>query len=242
MVFLPETRLQALVLQALADCSEATLHHHLAHLQAAEFLYETRIFPEQVYTFKHALTHEVAYGSLLEERRRVLHTRLVEILEALSAEHVAEQVERLAYHARRGEVWDKTVTYCRQAATRAWERAMFHESVTALDQAIQALAHLPEHIDTSKLAIDLRRRAHGALNALGEFHRSLTLLGEAESLSRALDDRGRLGWVLAGTSQTRRIIGDFDGAVAAGRQAFDLATALGDHALQLYASYFLGTI
>ena len=50
----------------------------LAHLQAAEFLYETRLFPEQEYTFKHALTHEVAYGSLLQERRRVLHARIVE--------------------------------------------------------------------------------------------------------------------------------------------------------------------
>ena len=53
-------------------------------LQAAEFLYETSLFPERVYTFKHALTHEVAYSSLLQERRRVLHARIVEALEALA--------------------------------------------------------------------------------------------------------------------------------------------------------------
>ena len=69
------------LLQTIAELPEATLHRGLAHLQAAEFLYETRLFPEQVYTFKHALTHEVAYGGLLQERRRVLHARIVEALE-----------------------------------------------------------------------------------------------------------------------------------------------------------------
>ena len=87
------------------------MHRGLAHLQAAEFLYETRLFPEREYTFKHALTHEVAYGSLLQERRRVLHARIVEALEALAGDRVAEQVERLAHHALRGEVWDKALAY-----------------------------------------------------------------------------------------------------------------------------------
>ena len=79
--------------------------------------------PSTEYTFKHALTHEVAYGSLLLERRRVLHARIVEALEALAPERVAEQVERLAHHALRGEVWDKAVTYCQQAGDRAYDRA-----------------------------------------------------------------------------------------------------------------------
>ena len=73
------------LLQAIADMPEADLHRGLVHLQAAEFLYETRLFPEREYTFKHALTHEVAYSSLLLERRRGLHARLVEALEALYA-------------------------------------------------------------------------------------------------------------------------------------------------------------
>jgi class 3 adenylate cyclase len=90
------------LLRTIADMAEETLHRGLAHLQAAEFLYETRLFPELDYTFKHALTHEVAYGSLLLERRRELHARLVEALEALAPERVAEQVERLAHHALRG--------------------------------------------------------------------------------------------------------------------------------------------
>ena len=144
------------LLQAIADVPEAALHRGLAHLQAAEFLYETRLFPEPEYTFKHALTHEVAYGSLLLERRRGLHARLVEALEALAPERVAEQVERLAHHALRGEVWDKAVTYCQQAGARAYDRAAFREAVAAFEQALQALAHLPEPGDTRVLAIELR--------------------------------------------------------------------------------------
>ena len=103
------------LLTAIADLPDADLRRHLAHLQAAEFLYETRLFPELEHTFKHALTHEVAYGSLLQERRRALHARIVEILEALVGDQLNEQVERLAHHALRGEVCDKALTYCRQA-------------------------------------------------------------------------------------------------------------------------------
>ncbi len=127
------------LLQTIAELPEEALHRGLSHLQAAEFLYETRLFPEQEYTFKHALTHEVAYGSLLQERRRVLHARIVEALEALAPERVAEQVERLAHHALRGEVWDKAVTYCQQAGARAYDRAAFREAVASFEQALQAL-------------------------------------------------------------------------------------------------------
>src|SRR5438094_4719576 len=124
------------LLRTIADVSEAALHRGLAHLQAAEFLYETRLFPEPEYTFKHALTHGVAYGSLLLERRRGLHARIVAALEALTPERVAEQIERLAHHALRGEVWDKAVPYCQQAGARAYDRAVFREAVAYFDQAL----------------------------------------------------------------------------------------------------------
>ena len=228
------------LLQAIAELPETDLHRGLAHLEAAEFLYERRLFPEREFTFKHALTHEVAYGSLLLERRRVLHARIVEALEALAPDRVAEQVERLAHHALRGEVWDKAVTYCQQAGARAYDRAAFREAVGSFEQALQGLAHLPESDDTRGWAIELRLALGRPLYALGEFGRMLTLLSEVEVLARALDDRARLGRVLAQMAQTRGTTGDLDGAIAAGQQALALATALGDSALQVYASLFLG--
>src|SRR5262249_21853492 len=144
------------LLQAIAEVSEEMLHRGLAHLQAAEFLYETRLFPEQEYTFKHALTHEVAYGGLLLERRRVLHARIVEVREAFTGDRVAEQVERLAHHALRGEVWDKALAYCRQAGEKAMARSAHREAAGYFEQALSVLPQLPETRDTREQAIDLR--------------------------------------------------------------------------------------
>jgi predicted ATPase/class 3 adenylate cyclase len=236
------------LLQAIAALPDATLHRGLTHLQAAEFLYETRLFPEPEYTFKHALTHEVAYGSLLLERRRELHARIVEAFEALTPERVAEvasgrspdQVERLAHHALRGEVWDKAVNYCQQAGARADDRAAFREAVASFEQALQALVHLPEDGDTRVLGIELRLALGGALHSLGEYGRNLALLGEAEALARGLDDRARLGRALTGMAEALRMTADYDGAIAAAQQALELAAALGESALQVEASRSLG--
>jgi predicted ATPase len=230
------------LLQAIAETSEEALHGGLAHLQAAEFLYETRLFPEQEYTFTHALTHEVAYGSLLLARRRGLHARIVAALEALAPDRVAEQVERLAHHAVRGELWDKAVTYCQQAGARAQGRAAFHEAMASCEQALQALDHLPASDHTQALAIDLRLALGGALNARGMHRRHLALLGETEALARARDDRARLGQALTRMVGVRRLTGDHDGAMVVGRQALELATVLGDSALQAEASHRLGQV
>ena len=161
------------LLQAIAEVPEAVLQRGLAHLQAAEFLYETRLFPERVYTFKHALTHEVAYGSLLQERRRALHARIVAALEALAGDRVAEQVERLAHHALRGEVWDKALAYCRQAGEKALARSAHREAVGYFEQALSALTHLPEQRDTREQAIDLRLALRTALRPSGDLERIL---------------------------------------------------------------------
>jgi tetratricopeptide (TPR) repeat protein len=170
----------------------------------------------------------------------VLHARLVGALEPLAPDRMAEQVERLAHHAVRGEVWDKAVTYCQQAGARARDRAAFHEAVASFEQALEALAHLPEYGDTRGLAIELRLALGGALTQLGEYGRRLALLGEAEALARALDDRARLGRVLAGMAHVLRRTGHSDGAMAAGQQALELAVELGDRALQGEVSYYLG--
>ena len=228
------------LLQAIADLPEEALHRGLVHVQAAEFLYETRLFPEPDYTFRHALTHEVAYNSLLLERRRGLHAWPGQALEALAPEQVAEQVERLAHHAVRGEVWAKAVPYCRQAGARAYDRAAFHEAVTTFERALQAFAHLPEHSNTGGLAIDLRLALGDVLSALGEQRRRLTLLGEAEALARALDDRARLGQVLAGMAAVTQDDGRPRRRHGVRPASLELATALGDSALQVRAAQALG--
>src|SRR5262249_47835393 len=133
------------------------------------------------------------------------------------------------------------VPYCQQAGARAHDRAGFREAVVFFDQALQALAHLPEDGDTQKLAIDLRLAVDGPLLALGEPRRRPAPVGEAEALAQPLDDRARLGRVLARMTQVLYLTGDTDGAMAAARQAHELATALGDSPLQRDVSFYMGS-
>ena len=226
------------LIQAIAELSEETLQRGLAHLQAAEFLYEIRLFPEREYTFKHALTHEVAYGSLLQERRQALHARIVESLEA--GERVPEQVERLAHHALRGELWDKALAYCRQAGEKALARSAHREAVAYFEQALSALPHLPEQRDTIEQAIDLRLALRSALQPWSNWGRILAYLREAEALAVALDDPRRLGQVAVRLSRHFYFTGAYDQAIAAGQRALALATADGDVVLQALANLRLG--
>jgi class 3 adenylate cyclase/tetratricopeptide (TPR) repeat protein len=228
------------LLQAIAELSEADLHRGLAHLQAAEFLYEASLFPELVYTFKHALTHEVAYSGLLHERRRALHARIVEALEALAGERVAEQVERLAHHALRGEVWDKALMYCRQAGEKALARSAYREAVGYFEQALSALQHVPEQRHTLEQAIDLRIALRSALWPSSDYGRILTLLREAEAIATALDDPRRLAQVLPFLSENFRFMGAYDQASTAAQRALVLATASGELVRQAQANQRLG--
>jgi tetratricopeptide (TPR) repeat protein len=230
------------VLQAIANCSEETLHRSLTQLQGAEFLYETRLFPEREYTFKHALTHEVAYSSLLQERRRVLHARIVAALEALYADRLVEQVDRLAHHALRGEVWDKAVAACRQAGTNAITHSAYREAVSYFEQALDALHRLPAHPDTQAQAIDLRLDLRGALFLLGELERAFVCLQEAQTLAEVLGDHHRLGRVSASLTNSFMQVGEYDRALASGRRVLAIATDLGEVGLAVMAQHHLGFV
>jgi tetratricopeptide (TPR) repeat protein len=230
------------LLQAIADEPDEALHRGLAHLQAAEFLYETSLFPEREYTFKHALTHEVAYGGLLRERQRLLHGRIVAAIEQHYADRLADQVQRLAHHALRGEVWDKAVAYGRQAGDKALARSASREAMTCFEQALVAVEHLPEGRERHEQAIDVRFGLRHALGQRRERDRVLTYLREAEGLAQALGDQHRLGWVAGYMTDCLMATGDLPRAVEVGQRALALAGTLGDTALQVVLRLFLGRV
>jgi tetratricopeptide (TPR) repeat protein len=234
------TEVPLALLQAMAEVPEEPLRLGLAHLQAAEFLYETRLFPESEYTFKHALTQQVAYETLLQERRRALHARIVEALETRAGNRVAEQLEPLAHHALRGEIWDKAVAYCRQAGEKVVTRLAYREAVGYFEQAISALPHLPEQRDTREQAIDLRLALYSALFPSGNSERMLASLREAEPLAAALDDPRRLAQVAGFLSRHFHFIGMHDQAIAAGQRALAMATTSGNVVLHAQANQNLG--
>jgi len=176
------------LLQTVAELSEDALRRGLDRLQAAEFLYETGLFPDLEYAFNHALTHDVAYAGLLQERRRVLHAQLVEAIETLYGDRVAAEIERLADHAFRGEMWDKALAYSRQAGAIAGQRAARRDATVYYEQALAAASHLPRTPEVARQTMALHSELRGECYALGEMERSLRHAFEAERVARELDD------------------------------------------------------
>jgi DNA-binding winged helix-turn-helix (wHTH) protein/tetratricopeptide (TPR) repeat protein len=227
------------ILQPIAELREDELSRGLAELQDAELLYEARLFPDSGYTFKHALTHEVAYATLLVERRQALHRRIMDVIERLYPDRLLEQVEILAHHALKGEAWEKAVRHCREAGAKAAARSAYAESVQYFEQALDALSHLPETHVTCEHAIDLRLALRTALVALNDFGRGLALLRETEDLAVRLGDSRRLAQVSNRLSNHLYYMGEMEQAVATAKRAVEIATAVGDDALLWSANLHL---
>src|SRR5262245_3802540 len=228
------------LLLAVADTPEPDVRAQLTHLQAAEFLYETRLFPDLEYTFKHALTHEVAYQGLLHDRQRALHARITEAIERLAPERVAEQAERLAHHALRGELWEKAVAYLHQVGRRAAARGANREAVTHLESALATIRHLPEARETTELTIDIRMDVRNACLPLGDRMRMREHLHEAEVLARALGDQHRLARITNFMGNLHLVGGDYAEALRFGQEALSIARTLGDRSLEAVAAIPLG--
>ena len=226
------------LLAAVQDDSGDALDESVARLQAAEFLYEKSGATETEYTFKHALTHQVAYEGLPGERRRALHRRIVEALEARHP----DQLERLGHHSLRAEVWDKAVGYLRDAGEKAAARSAYREAAAAYEQALLALGHLPESPVTIQRSIDLRQALRVVLQPLQDSDRMLLYLPPAESLAESLGDRVRLGQVLSGLCNTWWIRGEHERALGLATRALALGEAVDDVALQIEGTIRLGAV
>jgi len=228
------------LLQAIAEGSEEALRSGLSHLQAGEFLYEARLFPDLEYTFKHALIHEVTYASLLHDRQRTLHAKIVDAIEALYPERLIEQVDRLAHHAFKGEAWEKAVAYLYQAGAKAFARSAHQEAVACFEQALAALPYLPESHETLEQAIDLHFDLATSRLPLGQLERGLQHLRNAEGLARTLGNQRRLGWVSAYMCDYLWVTGDSTESRTFGQSAQAIAETIEEFPLQVAANFHLG--
>jgi tetratricopeptide (TPR) repeat protein len=218
---------------------EGDLRRGLVHLQAAELLYETSLFPDLEYTFKHALTHEVTYGGLLQERRRDLHARTLDTIETLHRDRLGEHIERLAHHALRGELREKAVHYLRQAGEKASARSALQDAQAWFEQALSVLDALPESQATLEQGVEIRLELRPVQNLLGEVRRSLERLREAETLAEKLNDDRRRGRIYAFMTTTLSHLGELDEALVAGTQALQIAGRLGDLRLRILTTTYL---
>jgi tetratricopeptide (TPR) repeat protein len=241
---------------------EQDLQRGLPHLQGAEFLYETRLFPEPEYTFRHALTQEVAYGSLLHERRRELHARIVGALERLYPERLAEHAARLAHHAFRGEVWGKALTYMKQTQTSASRSTLDAALIGSETGALWWSGDYTRAIEVAQrdlavaagfrnfdLSIVTNLRLGEVYHALGDYRRAADLFRRTIGALQGDLERERcgmaglpsvyarawLGWCLAE-------FGDFPEGIVRGEEAVAIAEAADQDYSRVLAAWGLGTL
>jgi class 3 adenylate cyclase/tetratricopeptide (TPR) repeat protein len=229
------------VLAGIAGLSDDALRRGLADLQAAEFLDETRLFPDLEYSFKHALTHEVTYGRLLQERRVRLHAEIVGVVERLYGERLGEHVERLAHHAHRGELWEKAAAYARQAGDRAAALCVDGEAVEHYERVTEALTRLPITPERVRDAIDVRLALRAPLWRGGQLERLLDVFREAETLGTQHGDTDRLDAVYSFFVQYYWAKAEYDRAIGYGERCVEAGARRGDVGLEVTGRYYLGS-
>ncbi len=221
------------LLQVVTGVAEHAFKAGLARLCASEFLDEADHFPLTEYVFRHALTQEVAYANVLHDQRRLLSRRIVAALESGRSKEEAGWHERLALHAFRGELWEKSATHYRVLGDRALERSANAEAANAYGRALAALGHLSADQDFARQAIDVRLDLANALFAFGEPNRVLEVVREAQHLAEQNGDRHRIARTHSAMTLYHWMMGNPVRAIESGRQARKVAHDQGDFDLQV---------
>ncbi len=223
------------LLQRVSGLSDADFAPCLASARDSGLMFEVQLFPSPMCGFRHAVTHEVAYGSVLQAHRRALHARVVDVLEDLHRDRLAEHVERLAEHTFRAELWDKCVRYHIMAASRAATRFANHEAVQMLDRGLGVVEHLARGRARSEAEIDLRLAGLAALLPLGEHERILSTLAEAEAIAATIGDPRRMAAVHSQISAALWIAGQHERARESAERALIMADEHKQFGLRLTA-------
>lgn len=227
------------LLQAVADLPGDALHRRFTSLQAAEFLHRTQQLADPGYSFKHALTHEVAYAGLLHERRRQLHARIVDAVEQVYVDRLDEHIERLAHHALQGNLGEKALHYLHQAGHRAFARSAPQDARTWFERALGVLESLPETRTTLGTEFEIRYRLQLALNELTDMPQALALLPALSDVADRLGDDERRGWVCSIRVITNLMLGELDQGQQAASQGLEIAGHVRNRSLAGFISSYL---
>jgi class 3 adenylate cyclase/tetratricopeptide (TPR) repeat protein len=228
------------LIRAVSGAPDHQLSECLAELQTSEFLYESNLFPELEYTFKHALTKEVVYNALLHERRTAIHASVAQAIEELAGDHHSEHCEALAHHAFQGELWEKAVRYSHQAGAKSMSRSAFLEAVSNYQRGLVATTHLADSPEKLAQQIDLHLEARNVLFLLGDSAHVAEHLLAAEELAEKLGDEQRTARVLNFLNSYYGLAGDPERAIEIGQRALRLHAVQADLASSTVTNYYLG--
>jgi predicted ATPase/class 3 adenylate cyclase len=220
------------------------INRMLNDLQLAEFIYEQPTVGDIEFTFKHALTQEVAYGSVLAERRRALHLRIGVALEALYSERLDDRVEQLAYHFSRGGNTQKALEYLERAGRRAEERSANLEAVSYFSAALEllrAMPHSPQRAER-ELALLLALGSPIAVTKGWDSPEVERVYGRARELCQEAGETPQLLRALFGLAGYYIIHGEYKSARESMEQNLNLARRTQDPGVLLQAHHYLGAL
>ncbi len=203
----------------------------LAELKALEIIYEQGLLPEPAYVFKHAVIQDVAYNSLLKERRKELHRAVGYAIEELYLDRLADHYEELAHHFFQGEEWKKAMEYSVLAGRRAGDSFANVEAKVHYQRALQAAERMRPPLDSERLA-GLYEKHGAVLTVLGEYEAAAADYQRALDLVRRAGDRRREIEVLVGLSGVYNYWHRGEPAIEYNEQALAIARELEDRAFQ----------
>jgi class 3 adenylate cyclase/predicted ATPase len=223
--------------------SEEELYRVLSSLQSKEFLYEQPALPEVEYLFKHALTQEVAYGTVLHDRRKALHERTGRAIEVLYADDLEAHYSELAHHYQLSGTAEKAVEYLHLAGQQAMQRASYAEAVRYETAALEQLTGLPDTRERAQQELTLQLALGVPLQAIRGF--SSPEVKATYTRARELCQQGgeprQLFPVLFGLRRFHHVRGEFLAARELGEQLLGLAQKEQDSALLVEAYRALGS-
>jgi class 3 adenylate cyclase/tetratricopeptide (TPR) repeat protein len=228
------------LIRKVTDLSEEELCCNLSVLRDSELIYERGIYPKSNYVFKHALTQDVAYNSLLDKKKLEIHEKIAKALEGIYIGRLEELCEVLAFHALRGGDWQRAYKYSRQAGLKAFSHSAYEEAQRYFEDALSALKNLPRERGRIEEEIDLRFSMRSALLPLGRNEEWGEWVRGAEPLAKEISDETRLANVFSYLASLHWIQDRTRKAIDLGREALTLAERTGDFSTQVATMLHLG--
>jgi transcriptional regulator with AAA-type ATPase domain/tetratricopeptide (TPR) repeat protein len=230
------------VLERVVD-DASLLDERLRALRSAELIHNARVWPEVIYAFKHALTHEVTYQAHLESELEAQHARIGEAMETVYADRLSEQHGVLTHHFTRARRWDKSLSYALAAARQAERSFATREALAHYDAALDAARHLGGGAGDPATLIRIHEGKARQYFVINEFEQSAAEGERILPLARLIGNRVKeaeahatIAWA---AMWSRR---DLDAAIRAGREAIAVAEPAGALAVQARAHLTIGFI
>ena len=228
------------LIKRVKELPEQELLSHLSVLKDSELLYERGIYPETAYIFKHALTRDVVYESILTKKKKTLHDKIGNAIEKLNVNRIEEQYELLAYHYGLSEHWEKAVYFGRLAAEKVYKLSQFQQGITIYEQAAEWLLELPENNTRQESLVDIWLGICWSNVGLGQFEKAEEAGLQAETAAKILGDRARLGMTYIGIGTSFVYRGNFKKTEHYALQAIQNLEGTGEERALAIANSLLG--